>query len=685
MKKQLKNKMLKIIIISLVVFIILLLILFSEDIIKLQNKNSIALLENSSFETITNNPNIPKISAGMIPVKWDGSYWIITTPNDTEWYNYENGKFAHVMLNDGYYQSELIQDMTNKELAKDNIGCQVSDGKRGSIFTWIPRYAYKESGEVKYAPTELQPGGEWIIPDIFTYTVSDATKPDFSLGGVWLQKDVDTAYSSKMTEMQKEDGIYGFLAHTKPVKILAEDTKVIQKYIENVSTINSLDDISNTNRILLKIVDTQKYEPIKANIIHNKTEQKIEIRVTYTSNGIREIVDDFGNTMTLTQTDGVILADTGNVGLAKGTYYFTVIDNKDNKKELSIQPNVDSLYKVAYISGTDNMVHWTTYNKTQETRTSAENILLNQIRLEDTSTTYSRAIKDKNSAITAIGEETRNSEDEQIYFYGRYKANENNTYSVTQSSDYDIVKVKDTSTSGYTIYQLDRSTGIVTFVSSSTVWLTPGNDNYYRNKGRPTFYYPVLYLPSGTKMVDLPEKTTSMTFYKFVFYKYYEDENYSWENYYEFKRYTMTINKKTTYSRGNFIENTYGTTDKYPNNEHSGSYWYVRNNLMKKYKLYKYDQDLILKSIYDVDTKTITTIPIDISNKGNNKVKLTLSTSGSTYKTYISNDNTAWQEITDIVSGTPKELDVDGWNNLYLKIEANTSRIDNIDVAYYKD
>ena len=125
---------------------------------------------------------------------------------------------------------------------------------------------------------------------------------------------------------------------------------------------------------------------------------------------------------------------------------------------------------------------------------------------------------------------------------------------------------------------------------------------------------------------------------------------------------------------------------KYANNtRNDDSYWYVKNGLALKYKLYKYDQDLILKSIYDVDTKTITTIPIDISNKGNNKVKLTLSTSGSTYKTYISNDNTTWQEITDIVSGTPKELDVDGWNNLYLKIEANTSRIDNIDVAYYKD
>ena len=140
------------------------------------------------------------------------------------------------------------------------------------------------------------------------------------------------------------------------------------------------------------------------------------------------------------------------------------------------------------------------------------------------------------------------------------------------------------------------------------------------------------------------------------------------------------------YSRGNFISYVAEQDGKYANNtRNDDSYWYVKNGLALKYKLYKYDQDLILKSIYDVDTKTITTIPIDISNKGNNKVKLTLSTSGSTYKTYISNDNTTWQEITDIVSGTPKELDVDGWNNLYLKIEANTSRIDNIDVAYYKD
>ena len=41
---------------------------------------------------------------------------------------------------------------------------------------------------------------------------------------------------------------------------------------------------------------------------------------------------------------------------------------------------------------------------------------------------------------------------------------------------------------------------------------------------------------------------------------------------------------------------------------------------MKKYKLYKYDENLRLKSIYDVETKIITTEPISITSKGNNKV-----------------------------------------------------------------
>lgn len=68
---------------------------------------------------------IPIISAGMIPVKWNGEYWQITTKDDKDWYDYSKGKPAYIMLNDGIYQSELLQDMTNKKLAEENIGAQI--------------------------------------------------------------------------------------------------------------------------------------------------------------------------------------------------------------------------------------------------------------------------------------------------------------------------------------------------------------------------------------------------------------------------------------------------------------------------------------------------------------------------------------------------------------------------------
>lgn len=125
--------------------------------------------------------------------------------------------------------------------------------------------------------------------------------------------------------------------------------------------------------------------------------------------------------------------------------------------------------------------------------------------------------------------------------------------------------------------------------------------------------------------------------------------------------------------------------DTYTDNAINGSYWYEKGDIAPRYTLYKYDSNLNLKSTYDVDTKTLLTEPVDISNKDRTKVKLTLSTAGADYRTYISNDNTNWQEITKITSGTPKELNVDGWNNLYIKVETNTSRINNIDIAYYKD
>ena len=140
MKIQPKKGKIKSIITITIAIMLLLLLIFSEDIVKLQNKNKVGLLENTAqagytttigdktydiTNAVAENANIPTISAGMIPVKYDGTYWKITTVDDENWYDYNNGQPAFIMLNDGTYQSELVRDMTDKKLAEKNIDAQI--------------------------------------------------------------------------------------------------------------------------------------------------------------------------------------------------------------------------------------------------------------------------------------------------------------------------------------------------------------------------------------------------------------------------------------------------------------------------------------------------------------------------------------------------------------------------------
>ena len=70
----------------------------------------------------------------MIPIKYNGTNWVVTTKNDSEWYNYdtENRKWANVMLSDGTYTVDEVTE-----------GQVIQESELGSMFVWIPRYAYK--------------------------------------------------------------------------------------------------------------------------------------------------------------------------------------------------------------------------------------------------------------------------------------------------------------------------------------------------------------------------------------------------------------------------------------------------------------------------------------------------------------------------------------------------------------
>ena len=71
-------------------------------------------------------PVEPELTAGMTPVKWNGSNWIKTTKNDSEWYDYANKEWANVVLGDATFSGNTLDE-----------------SKPYSMLVWIPRYAYK--------------------------------------------------------------------------------------------------------------------------------------------------------------------------------------------------------------------------------------------------------------------------------------------------------------------------------------------------------------------------------------------------------------------------------------------------------------------------------------------------------------------------------------------------------------
>ena len=107
--------------------------------------------------------NTPKLTQGMIPIKWNGTNGVITTGNDPEWYDYidtsASGKtnashWANVMLSDRKYSSITPTPSGKTAATKDTV---VAIGDLGSMFVWIPRYAYNiKSGVNTNSQGEIQ-------------------------------------------------------------------------------------------------------------------------------------------------------------------------------------------------------------------------------------------------------------------------------------------------------------------------------------------------------------------------------------------------------------------------------------------------------------------------------------------------------------------------------------------------
>ena len=147
--------------------------------------------------------NSPKLAEGMIPVKWNTSknVWVVCDENDPTWYNYDSKEWANVMLSDGTYKYGEVTE-----------GQKVKDEDLGSMYVWIPRYAYTiphANNENKINVTFVKGNtNEGVNGEIFTTDESvDTTStklihPGFNLGGspltgIWVAKFEASGVDSK--------------------------------------------------------------------------------------------------------------------------------------------------------------------------------------------------------------------------------------------------------------------------------------------------------------------------------------------------------------------------------------------------------------------------------------------------------------------------------------------------------
>ena len=156
--------------------------------------------------------NSPKLAEGMIPVKWNTSknVWVVCDENDPTWYNYDSKEWANVMLRDGskYTPGKDVEE-----------GTEIADKDLGSMYVWIPRYAYTitNTNSVHKINITFVKGNtnEGVNGEIFTTDESvDTTStklvhPGFNLGGspltgIWVAKFEASGVDSKGNSVGNE-------------------------------------------------------------------------------------------------------------------------------------------------------------------------------------------------------------------------------------------------------------------------------------------------------------------------------------------------------------------------------------------------------------------------------------------------------------------------------------------------
>ena len=172
--------------------------------------------------------NSPKVTRGMIPVKWENNNWVVCSQEDSNWYSYDSTKkWANVMLSDGTYKADTVK-----------VGQVVEEKDLGSMYVWIPRYAYQIVADKNIKVTFLK-GNTNEGVDGVTYTEDQTTDtrttaivhPAFNLGGTELKGFWMAKFEASGTN--KDGNAVGNASASSGAQQYAPDSTTIAKSLPN--------------------------------------------------------------------------------------------------------------------------------------------------------------------------------------------------------------------------------------------------------------------------------------------------------------------------------------------------------------------------------------------------------------------------------------------------------------------
>ena len=196
--------------------------------------------------------NSPKVTKGMIPIKYNGTDWVVCSKNDPEWYSYdETKKWANVMLSDGTYKEGIVQE-----------GQVVKENELGSMYVWVPRYAYRIAGEknievnfLKGNTNKDKDGKEYTTNESIDTKTTPIVHPAFNLAGgqlsgIWVAK-------FEASGTNKDGNAVGNASSSSGVQQYAPDETTIAKSLPNKISWRHIT-IGESQKRSMDIAGTQK-------------------------------------------------------------------------------------------------------------------------------------------------------------------------------------------------------------------------------------------------------------------------------------------------------------------------------------------------------------------------------------------------------------------------------------------